>query len=127
MLTLEKIELYFWMLRNCHYYEQGIDNLPELVSEYPRDHIPLEVAVTYIPGFQIKLEDFEKRVGEVYSYEKHLLPLIKENLIYCGNFERFNANLKMFDSILGTVKNYELGIVYVRFWLGCHPDAKRIE
>ncbi len=125
MLTLEKIELYFWMLRNCHYYEQQIDNLPELVAEYPRDHIPLEVAVTYIPGFHIKQEDFEKRVGKAYSYKKHLLPLVKENLIYCGDYER--TDRKLFDTTLGLVKDYELNISYVRFWLGCHPDAKRIE
>lgn len=124
-MTIEQMELYFWMLKNCNYYEIEIADLPSLVNDYATDPIPLEVAVSYIPGFHVDKILFEKKINASYSYKTHLLPLVEEKLIYCGNYEGYTEEERdRNDQHWACVRDYEKNISYIRFWLGCHPEAK---
>ena len=119
-------ELFNWMVRNCFYYESKTtdEEIEKAANDFisGEDKISLKCFVEYIRPFHIEQEKFEKFVGEKYSFEKHLLPLIKLNLItshnlYYDDFYGTPEYRKIFDKTTGLVRDYKTEQSFVRFYI----------
>jgi hypothetical protein len=114
-------ELFNWMVRNCSYYKNEIteEKLEQLINE--KDLISLRVYVDYTQPFHIPLTKFEKFVNEPYTFSKHLLPLVNQNLIVCvptPDSQDLDLWLTYQDNyIWGLVKDDKTNQIFVRFWI----------